>query len=255
MPETVFIVDVGNTSTTVALGRAGRIINIHRMPTVETSAKSVRSLVKYVLGSHRATGSIVSSVVPKVDKTWRSLLEAAIGSRPLMVNHRLKLSVAIDYPHPETVGGDRLANACGAVDRYGAPVIVADFGTALTFDVISKDCVYIGGVIAPGLPLMTDYLAERTALLPEIKLKGSHGKIGKSTVEAMRIGARLGYRGIVKELANHLLSLPGMRNATVCATGGFARWVLDDIDMPIRFSLDLTLYGLHVIYKMNMGTQ
>jgi type III pantothenate kinase len=119
------------------------------------------------------------------------------------VSHKITLGVGIDYPKPETIGADRLANAAAAVALYGSPAIVVDFGTAVTFDVISAAGDYAGGVIAPGLNAMTDYLHNRTALLPRVSLREPHRAIGRSTVEAMRSGAIHGYGADCRNPANN----------------------------------------------------
>jgi type III pantothenate kinase len=193
-------------------------------------------------------------VVPRLNGVWAAQLRKTAGVPPLIVSHRLNLGVKVNYPKPSTIGADRLANACAAVDRYGAPVIVADFGTAVTFDVVSADGAYIGGVIAPGLPLMTDYLYERTALLPWIRLKGAFGHVGRSTVEAMRIGAKIGYSGMVREIVKYLQKGLGPTRFRLCATGGFAEWALEGLDMPFAIDPDLTLYGLSRIFDLNSGS-
>ena len=157
------------------------------------------------------------------------------------------LKPVLDYPKPETIGADRLADAAGAVSRYGAPVLVMDFGTALTAAVVTKDRVWRGGVIAPGFPLMRDYLFERTAKLPRMKIgSGKAPKIGRSTEEAMRFGALVGYRGMVREIVAEL------RKNFKCdfklvATGGFAKWVLRDLDLSFTVDPTLTLYGAGLI--------
>jgi len=136
------------------------------------------------------------------------------------------------------------------VAKYGAPLIVADFGTALTFDVVSPERAYIGGIIAPGLPLMTDYLYEKTALLPRVKAGGQVAGIGRSTREAIRSGAKIGYRGIVREITNELLKTLG-RKTRLVATGGFARWVLADSNIPYLIDPTLTLFGLGRLFELN----
>jgi type III pantothenate kinase len=146
-----------------------------------------------------------------------------------------------------------LANASAAEARYGAPVIVADFGTALTFDVVSAEGAYVGGAIAPGLPLMVDYLAEKTALLPRIRLTGRCAGVGRSTPGAMRIGARIGYRGIVREIVGYLTDSMGGKKPRLCATGGYARWALAGLDLPFEFDRNLTFHGLIRIYGLNTG--
>jgi type III pantothenate kinase len=130
-------------------------------------------------------------------------------------------------------------------------VIVADFGTALTFDIVSAAGAYIGGVIAPGLPLMADYFSERTALLPHIDLRGRIGRVGRSTEDAMRIGARIGYRGMVRETVAYLRRDAREANAALCATGGYAKWVLKGTGMPFTIDPNLTLKGLGAIWALN----
>src|SRR4029079_17632037 len=112
--------------------------------------------------------------------------------------------VGIDYPRPNTIGADRLANAVAARHHFGAPVVVVDFGTAVTFDVVHRSGKYVGGIIAPGLAAMTDYLHEKTALLPRIKIREVKGIIGKSTREATLIGTVHGYRGLIHGLVSEL---------------------------------------------------
>src|SRR5437899_2086157 len=116
-----------------------------------------------------------------------------MGLRCVELTHKTISGVGIDYPRPETIGPDRLANAVAARHHFGAPVVVVDFGTAVTFDVVNRAGDYAGGIIAPGLAAMTDYLHEKTALLPSIKIREIKRVIGKSTEEAMLIGAVHGY--------------------------------------------------------------
>jgi len=173
------------------------------------------------------------------------------GSEPLIVNHRLKLGLKLDYPKPATLGADRLANMCGAVVRHGFPVLVADFGTASTFDIVTSKGSFIGGVIAPGLNLMTDYMTERTALLPRIKLDTRVPSIGRKTEQAMQIGAIIGYRGLVREITEYLIRQNGLGPIKLVATGGLAGKVLKDLDIPYQIDQQLTLWGIYRIYQLN----
>ena len=164
-------------------------------------------------------------------------------------------SISIDYPKPETIGADRLADAAGAVSRYGAPVLVMDFGTALTAAVVTSDRVWRGGVIAPGFPLMRDYLFERTAKLPRMKIgSGRAPKIGRSTEEAMRFGALVGYRGMVREIVAELKK-NFKTDFRLVATGGFAKWVLKDLDLPFVVDPTLTLYGAGLVASGDFSTR
>jgi len=244
----IVVVDVGNTSTGIGLydgKKVSRVTHIKggivKQP--EACAEAVRKAARGMVN-----GAALGSVVPQVNPRWKKRIRDELGCGLLVVRAGLPMDVTIDYPAPETIGADRLANACGGVRRYGAPLIVADFGTALTFDVVTKDLRYIGGVITPGLPLMTDYLYERTALLPRVELTGPCPPIGRSTQQAMRIGAQVGYRGMVREIVTHLKKQlgPGLR---LVATGGYAGWALGGSGMPFVIDPGLCLFGLGRIFE------
>jgi type III pantothenate kinase len=190
-------------------------------------------------------------VVPAATGVWRRAVKRVCSADLLKVSHKLDLGIGISYPEPAKIGADRLANACAAAALYGVPVIAMDFGTALTFDVVSAGREYLGGVIAPGLSLMTDYLAEKTALLPRTSPRLSRRVIGKSTAEAISAGASIGYRGLVREILGRLVSEVGGRKVKLCATGGCAKVVLKGLDRRIRLDPDLTLRGLGIIWELN----
>ena len=251
----IIVIDVGNTSTGIGLydgKRVSRVTHIKGgiLKQPEACAEAVRKAARGMVN-----GAVLGSVVPQVNPLWKKLFRRELGCELLVVHAGLPMEVTVDYPEPKTIGADRLANACGGVRRYGAPLIVADFGTALTFDVVTKDLRYIGGVITPGLPLMTDYLYERTALLPRVELTGSCPPIGRSTQQAMRIGAQVGYRGIVREIVSHLNAQIG-QDFNLVATGGYAGWALNGSGMPFVIDADLSLFGLGSIFETayNRGT-
>jgi type III pantothenate kinase len=157
------------------------------------------------------------------------------------------VGVGIDYPKPETIGPDRLANAVAVAHHFGAPAVVVDFGTAVTFDVVDGEGNYVGGIIAPGLAAMTDYLHEKTALLPKIKIQEVKAVIGKNTQQAMLIGAVHGYRGLIRGLIADLKQDLKARRLPVVATGGYARLIA--AGMPEITAVDslLTLEGLRLV--------
>jgi len=248
--KTLLLADIGNTTSTLALARGNRVVHMTRVPGGITDRRGIRHAVHALAAGAEPTGSVLCSVVPTSTPIWTDELRRA-SAAPLVVTHQIELGVEIDYPEPASIGADRLANACAAFSRYGAPVIVADFGTALTFDVVSPKGAYTGGVIAPGLPLMTDYLAEKTALLPHVHLRGRCQRVGRSTEGAMRIGAKIGYRGMVREIVQYLVEGMDTDRVALCATGGFARWALQGSNMPFTFAPDLTLFGLTKIYQLN----
>lgn len=245
-------VDVGNTSTALGVVSGSRVRFVQHIQGGIDDLDAAHAALEGINKRCSLKGAVLGSVVPAANRRWIKLIQQMTYCHPLVVTHTSVLGVAIDYPKPASIGADRLANASAAVARYGAPVIVADFGTALTFDVIADGPRYVGGVIAPGLPLMTDYLADRTALLPLIHPKGRCGDVGRSTEGAMRIGAQIGYRGMIREIVNHLQQGLETDAATLCATGGYAKWVLTGAGMPFVVDPHLTLRGLARIFELNM---
>ncbi len=237
--QRLVVVDVGNTSTAVGLWFAGRVTRVGHF---DGDAKAARAHA--VVLAEGASGVAYLSVVPKADAAWRSFAKRTLRLPFVPITNAMfpNDALSLDYPHPETIGADRLADAAAAVDRYGAPVVVCDFGTAFTAAAITADRLWRGGVIAPGFPLMRDYLFERTAKLPRLELGGKCPKIGRSTEEAMRFGALVGYRGMVREIVT-ALSRNFKTDFKFVATGGFARWVLRGSGMPFVVDPTLTLHG------------
>jgi len=247
----ILLVDIGNTSISVGIGNDKSVSLLLRVSTARCSQIAVRKAILKITGKAAVAGSVLCSVVPSLNKLWIREMERAAGRKPLVVSHRLKLGIDVDYPRPESIGQDRLANVCGAVSLWGAPVLVADFGTASTFDVVNKEGTFIGGVIAPGLKLMADCMADGTALLPGIKIKAACPAIGRTTEQAMQIGAVKGYHGLVREIIQHLIRKNRLGRIKLVATGGLAALVLKGLDMPFKIDQSLTLRGLYCILKLN----
>lgn len=193
---------------------------------------------------------VVASVVPRKNREVRR----AAGPTPVLwLDARVKLGVGIDYPSPKTIGADRLANAAAVATLYGCPAIVVDFGTAVTFDIVSEEKNYIGGVIAPGLEAMTNFLYQRTALLPKLSLREPRSAIGRSTIEAMRAGAVIGYRGLVAQIISRIKAqrFPGRKKVHVVATGGYARLIAARLPEIDATHAHLTLEGLRIVANLN----
>lgn len=248
------VVDIGNTSTSFGIFTGKRVHSVNQLPTASSRMPAVVAALNTLTGNDLTPpqAAIIASVVPLYTARWKTALRRITGVVPVLVSHQLNLGITIDYPHPQNIGADRLANAVGAVHRYGSPVIVADFGTALTFDIVDDRPAYVGGVIAPGLPLMMKYLPEQTALLPHFEIKGNCGHIGRSTLGAMRIGARIGYQGMVREIYKHICQgLPHKQKVPLIATGGFARWIVKGGGLQAKVDQNLTLYGLGRVLEMN----
>lgn len=235
------LIDNSNTRTKFALGDAYGLLEWRGViPTAEISRETLRMLLEDV----SFTAVMLCSVVPEKAEIIRNHFEGKVPLHSLDASS--PLGMGIDYPTPAQIGADRLANAAGVVSRHGVPAVIIDFGTAVTFDVISAEPAYCGGVIAPGLGAMSGYLTKKTALLPEIELEEPPSAIGKSTVHAMQVGAVIGYRGLVKEIIARICEeLPG--KARIIATGGDAALIARGVEEIDSVDPDITLDGLRQV--------
>lgn len=238
------LIDNSNSFTKVALASRKAVLATRKLPTRTLSSARFRETIR----GWRFERTILSSVVPRAGV----MITKALAPGPVLsVNASVNLGVGIDYPRPRTIGADRLANAARAADAFGAPVIVVDFGTAVSFDIISRERKYVGGVIAPGLEAMTDYLHQRTALLPKITLLEPPSVIGKSTKHAMLAGAVYGYRGLVRQILTEIRGELGEKRIPVVATGGYAELIAAGLPEIGSTEGNLTLEGLRIIGILN----
>ena len=239
------LIDISNSFTKLALASPKRIGRTMRIETKKFSA----AFLKRSLKRRNVDTVVVCSVVPKKNRVVRS---ATKGAKIFWLTTKIKLGVGVDYPNSKTIGADRLANAAAVAALYGCPAIVVDFGTAVTFDIISAQRKYIGGVIAPGLESMTNFLYQRTALLPKLSLKEPRSAVGKSTIEAMRAGAVIGYRGLVREIIARIRAERFPRQkAHVIATGGYADLIAARLGEIDSVHPNLTLEGLRIVANLN----
>jgi len=237
------LIDVSNSFTKATVARGCRLGRVLRIPTPSLNASRLR----VALGKTNPNAVVFCSVVPAKSREILSAFPQALAVSP-----RIDLGVGIDYPDPKSIGPDRLANAAACAALHGFPAIVVDFGTAVTFDVLSSKGAYIGGVIAPGLNAMTGYLHEKTALLPRVTLHEPKSAVGRTTREAMLSGAVHGYRGLVREILARITAEEFPKNKpTVVATGGDAELIAKGLDLFDAVDPLLTLRGLLVIAEKN----
>jgi type III pantothenate kinase len=247
----ILLFDIGNTHTHVGLANARRVLKQMDIPTREWFDGRAKAHVAKFTGSKKIEGAVLCSVVPRVTPLVRKTVRTVWKLSVLELTPKTLSGVGIDYPKPDSIGPDRLANAVAARQCFGAPVVVVDFGTAVTFDVVNAKGNYVGGIIAPGLAAMTDYLHEKTALLPRIKIREIKSAVGKSTEQAMLIGAVHGYRGLVRELIGELKGELRAKKLPVVATGGYAKLIASKLPEISAVALDLTLEGLRLIWLAN----
>lgn len=244
------LLDIGNTHTHVGLAHGQRILRHRDIPTADWSTDSGVQQFRKFIGKSGVSSAALCSVVPKQTPKVRAAVKKACACAVAELNAQTIRGVGVDYPRPATIGADRLANALAARQLVGCPSVVVDFGTAVTFDVVDCRGNYVGGIIAPGLAAMTDYLHEKTALLPRIKIREPRSVVGRSTESAMLVGAVHGYRGLIRELIKELRDELKSPKLPVIATGGYAELVGGSLPEIKMVKPLLTLEGLLLFLKL-----
>ena len=248
---TLLLLDIGNTHTHLGLADSKRVIHKGNIPTSGWFDGTAVGLARRFVGRRSVEGASLCSVVPKATPHARRAVQRLWGISLLELTPKTLRGVGIDYPKPDTIGPDRLANALAVKHHFGAPAVVVDFGTAVTFDVVDRHGNYAGGIIAPGLAAMTDYLHERTALLPKIKIREIRRAVGKSTEQAMLVGAVHGYRGLIRELVQELKKELRSEHLPVVATGGYGELIAARLPEINAVEPLLTLEGLRLVWHAN----
>ncbi len=245
----ILLLDIGNTHTHLGLADTRGVLKQVNIKTALWAADAAGGLVRRFVGKAKLEGVSLCSVVPSATGRAVDFCRAEFGREALVLTPRTIAGVGINYPKPNSIGPDRLANAVALRHHFGTPSVAVAFGTALAFDVVDGKGDYVGGIIAPGLAAMTDYLHDKTALLPRITIRETSSVIGKSTREAMLIGAVHGYRGLVRELIVELKRELKCRKLPVVATGGYAELLAAKLPEISAVEPNLTLEGLRLVWR------
>jgi type III pantothenate kinase len=249
-------VDCGNTQTHIGMFRDGALAEHWRLATVrETTADELATVLAGLLGLRGLTlkdvnGAIVACVVPQLVHEYEAVSERYLDGALAMVGPGLKSGMPIKIDNPHELGADRLVNAVAAWDRYHHACVAVDFGTAINYDIVSSSGEYLGGVLAPGVEISMDALAERAAKLPKIDLEPPSGVIGHSTVEALKSGVVYGFAGQVDGIVHRLREELGDETSVV-ATGGHAGDIAPFCDEIDEVDDLLTLNGLKLLWERN----
>jgi len=251
----LLVVDVGNTQTHFGTFAQERLVEHWRLATVrESTADELGAALRNLLdlrgvAMSELDGSIVSSTVPELGPEWAEMTRRYLGHEMLVVGPGVKTGMPIRYDNPREIGADRLVNAVAAYDRVKGCCVVVDFGTAITYDPVSAQGEYLGGIIAPGLEISLEALTERAAKLPRVDIEQPRSLIGKTTIDAIRSGVVYGFAGQVDGIVNRLRDELG--DARTIATGGLAASIVPFCQTIDEVDDLLTLTGLRLIHERN----
>jgi type III pantothenate kinase len=250
----LLVVDLGNTNLVLGVYRGDELVSSWRLATArERTADEYGILARQLVGDSLHAGlegAIVASVVPPLNSAMTFMVQKYFNIEPLFVEPGVKTGIAIHVDNPLEVGADRIVNCVAAHHEYGGPTVIVDFGTATTFDVVTANAEFIGGVIAPGLNISAEALFARAARLPRVDIRRPENVIGTNTVVNMQSGIYFGYLGLVDGiLARIKLEVPDLKK--VVATGGLAPLFAEDSEHIETVDPELTLKGLKIIYDRN----
>lgn len=249
-------IDLGNTNLTFGLFEGDRLRHDWRLATRRDSMPDELGLLMVQLMQQEGFEAkdvdavVVASVVPPLNSSLVQAIERYFGKEPLMVGPGVKTGLKIHYRDPKEVGADRIVAAMAAFKKYGGPLIIVDFGTATTFDVVSREGDYLGGAIAPGMGISVDALYQRAARLQRVELKAPANVIGRTTAESMQAGIIFGYTAQVEGMVARIRTELG-EPARVIATGGFAGLIAEQTPVIEVVDQRLMLEGLRLIFQLN----
>lgn len=250
-------IDIGNTNIKYGIYKGKELVASFRVSSrISRTADEYGSVLVNLLdvrGIKKADvdGIIISSVIPPLNYTICHMCEYFFGITPLMVGPGIKTGLNVKTDNPKEVGADIIVNSVSAFGKYGGPIVVIDFGTATTFDIIDENCSLLGVVIAPGIKTSLEGLVNNTAQLPMIELDAPESVIGKNTKSSMQAGIIFGFSGLVDNIINKIKRKLNKTDLTVVATGGLGEIIAKEVKSITRVDRTLTLDGLRAIYDLN----
>ncbi len=252
----LLVIDIGNTNIVLGIYKGDKLTASWRLATIKGRTEDeygilLGNLIGQVeLSKNDINGVILACVVPPLISIFEKLSRKMFDIKAVVVGPGARTGMPILYDNPREVGADRIVNAIGAFAEHKGPLIIVDFGTATTFDVVSARGEYVGGAIAPGIGISMDALFSRTAKLPRVDFTHPQSVIGKTTVDSMQAGIYFGYVGLVDAVVSRIKKEIG-EECFVLATGGLAPMIADESNAIDAVDEDITLKGLRILYELN----
>lgn len=253
----ILVVDVGNTNITFGVYEKEKLLTTFRMTTkIPRTSDEYGIVIRELLSSNRIDveeirGSIIASVVPNVMHALENAMVRYINSKPLIIGPGIKTGIHIATENPREIGADRIVDLVAGYEKYGGPILVMDFGTATTYDLITEDGRFTAGITAPGIRISAKALWEDTAKLPEIEIKKPKSILAGETISSMQAGLVYGQIGQTEYIVEQVKKEAGLPELKVVATGGLGRIIADETDSIDIYDPFLTLEGLRLIYERN----
>ncbi|MDD4496253.1 MAG: type III pantothenate kinase [Eubacteriales bacterium] len=253
----ILAIDVGNTNIVAGVFKENSLLGSWRMATdrektPDEIGMQIVSLLNYSgISEKNIEAVIVASVVPPVMYSLEQAVRKYFHIDPMVLGPGIKTGINIKYENPREVGADRIANSIGALEKYGGPLIIVDFGTATTFDAVTAKAEYLGGVICPGIEVSSEALFQKAAKLPKVELEKPDNVIGRNTVDSIKSGIVNGYAGQVDHIVRLIKKEMKEPDIKVIATGGLARLISENSETIDLVDGLLALEGLRIIYEKN----
>lgn len=253
----ILVIDVGNTNMTLGVYEGEELKCTFRMMTKtprtsdEYGVMITQLLKNKGIEAHELEGSIVSSVVPDVMHSLIGSLARYLGTKPVIVGPGIKTGIRIITEDPRAIGADRIVDAVAAYEKYGGPILVLDFGTATTYDLITEKGEFAAGITAPGIRISSEALWTKAAKLPNFEIKKPKSILAQETITSMQAGLVYGQIGQTEYIIRKVQEESGIKNLKVVATGGLGRLISDETEAIHIYDSSLTLDGLRIIYEKN----